>query len=56
MDTWDLYFASLCGWMLHPGYQREGAESPTLRQCAELADSMEEIKNGRMDRGSGSSR
>lgn len=42
MEPWDLYFASLCGWMLHPGYCREGVEAPTVEECAELASKMVE--------------
>lgn len=49
MDPWDIYFASLCGWLLHPGYLRQDAVAPTLEYIANLADEMVEIRNGRMD-------
>ena len=55
MNHWDVYFASLCGWMLHPGYSKPGTPRPTLEQIAEMADQMEEIRNARMGScGSGS--
>ncbi|WNK14356.1 MAG: hypothetical protein [Microvirus sp.] len=40
MNVRDLYFMSLCGWLLHPGYQREGAIVPSLREIADLVDDM----------------
>ena len=50
MDAWDLYFASLVGWLLHPGYLRPGTSRPDLNELADLADEMVDIRNGRMDR------
>ncbi len=38
--TWDLYFCSLAGWTLHPGYKRPGTSSLTIMDCAQLADQM----------------
>lgn len=49
-DPWDVYFASLAGWLLHPGYQRPGTAIPTIEDVAELADQMMEERNGRMGR------
>ncbi len=40
MDKFDLYFATLAGWLLHPGYLREDAVRPTLEACADLAETM----------------
>ncbi len=51
MTTWDLYFASLVAWTLHPGYLREGCSPPDLEALAQLADQMMEISNGRMGSG-----
>jgi len=35
-----LYFGTLVGWTLHPGYLKPGSERLTLEQCAILADAM----------------
>ena len=40
MDVFDIYFSSLVAFTLHPGYEREGTERPTIKQCAELAQQM----------------
>lgn len=40
MDPWDVYFATLVGMILHPGYQREGTQKLTIEDCAKLADQM----------------
>lgn len=40
MEIWDLYFAQLAAWRLHPGYQREGAKVPSFSEIAEMADEM----------------
>ena len=45
--SWDLYFAGIVGWTLHPGYLRENAERPNLEECAKLADEMLKIKQER---------
>lgn len=37
MDVFDIYFASLCALTLHPGYEREGTERPSIEECAQLA-------------------
>lgn len=47
MDRWDLYFATLAGWTFHPGYSREGTERPTMQDCKDIADIMEQIANER---------
>ena len=44
MDEWDIYFATIVGMQLHPGYTREGTEPLTIEQCAQLADKMMEVK------------
>ncbi len=38
--AWDVYFASLAGWTLHPGYKRPGTEKLSIIDCAEKADQM----------------
>jgi len=40
MTIWDIYFAGLVSMSLHPGFNRENAEKPTLEECAEMADKM----------------
>ena len=40
MTAWQLYFATLVGMAMHPGYSREGMHRPTLEECAEMADRM----------------
>lgn len=45
MNVWDLYFASLVGMRLHPGFLREGAQAPSLEELAELANQMMEIRS-----------
>jgi len=45
MDRLDLYFATLAGWMLHPGYLKEGAKAPSLREIFKLAEDMVIIRD-----------
>ena len=45
METWDLYFATIVGMQLHPGYARENVKSRSLRECAELATDMMEVRD-----------
>ena len=40
IDEWDLYFSTIVGWQLHPGYNRENAKKLTIKEAAELADHM----------------
>lgn len=44
MEVWDLYFATLAGWTLHPGYKRAGTTQIDLMDCARLANQMMEIR------------
>ena len=44
MEIFDLYFASLVGITLHPGYNRDNATPLTLEDCAKMADEMLEIR------------
>jgi hypothetical protein len=44
---WDIYFASCCGWILHPGYNREGTVRATIKDAADIADQMLEERNNR---------
>lgn len=47
MDPWDLYFCSLCAWLLHPGYLRDGAARPSLNQIADMVDEMLAVREER---------
>ena len=47
MDKFDLYFAALAGWLLHPGYEREGTIRPTLDSIVYMAEQMVDISDGR---------
>ena len=47
MDKFDLYFATLAGWVLHPGYLRADCFPPTLGACAVLAEEMVGISDSR---------
>ena len=40
MTVWDVYFAGLVSMTIHPGFNREGTEKPTLEECADMADKM----------------
>lgn len=40
MEVWDLYFATMAGWMMHPGYCKDGSRPPSLEECADIADKM----------------
>ena len=44
MTTWELYFATIVGMSMHPGYEREGTERPSLEECADKADEMMEYE------------
>ncbi len=45
MDTWDIYFATIVGMSLHPGYNREDTEAYTLEDLAIIADDMMELRS-----------
>lgn len=47
MDLWDYYFGVLASWTLHPGYLREGAQAPSLRDIANMVDEMIKVRNER---------
>ncbi len=47
MSKFDIFFASLAGWILHPGYQREGAHLPHMDDIVKLAEEMVYISDGR---------
>ncbi len=44
MDTWDLYFITVVGWKLHPGYP----DDVDLEKCADIADKMMEVRRWRI--------
>ncbi len=43
MTIFELYFASIASWRMHPGYLRDGVEPPSLEECADIAELMELI-------------
>lgn len=47
MSDWDLYFTTVVGWQMHPGYLREGAKPLSLSECAAVADEMLLLKEER---------
>ncbi len=47
MSKFDIFFASLAGWILHPGYQREGAHLPHMDDIVKLAEEMVYISDVR---------
>lgn len=44
MTIWQLYFATLVGMSMHPGYLKPGTHRPSLTELAHMADSMCEIE------------
>ena len=47
MSKFDIFFASLAGWLLHPGYQRPGTPLPHMDDIVKLAEEMVYISDGR---------
>ncbi len=46
--VWDLYFAGVVGWTLHPGYLKEGMEKTrTFNDCADIVDEMMKVRDER---------
>ena len=44
-QAFDVYFASLAGWRLHPGYLRDGAEPPCLEEISSIALDMLRLRD-----------
>lgn len=40
MTVWDCVYIQLCGWVLHPGYKREGASAPSFAEIAVMCDAI----------------
>jgi len=47
VDRIDLYFATLCSWIYHPGYQRVDTQTPTLEAIADMVDAMIKLRESR---------
>ncbi len=47
--VWDEFFSNIVGWTYHPGYYRENATKPTLKECADEADAMMRVRDKRKD-------
>ncbi len=45
--AWDIYYAQICSWGLHPGWQKYATKAPTIEECAEMADAMLEQRKER---------
>lgn len=45
MDVWDIYFATLVSFTLHPGYLKDEDRRPSLAECARMADQMYELRS-----------
>ena len=45
--VWDMFFAEVAGWSIHPGFNRENAKQPTISECADMADEMLRVRNER---------
>ncbi len=50
--TWDLYFLTIVGWSLHPGYQRNPESKLTLDEAAHMADEMLRVREEKWQSGS----
>ncbi len=40
MEVFDLYFASVVSWTLHPGYNKPDTPKPSLAELRELVEAM----------------
>jgi hypothetical protein len=47
MNTWDIYFSTVVGWSLHPGYNKEGTKKISLEEAAKIADEMMRLRGER---------
>lgn len=45
LGVFDIYFATLAGIAIHPGYSRDNVTQPTLEECAKMAQDMIEVRN-----------
>jgi hypothetical protein len=44
MEVFDMYFATVVGMAIHPGYSRDNVKQLTLEECAEVASKMVAIR------------
>ena len=44
LGVFDIYFATLVGMAIHPGYSRDNVEQPSLEDCAAKAKEMIDIR------------
>ncbi len=40
MSVWDVYFCSIVGITMHPGYNKPETHKPSIEECAAIADQM----------------
>lgn len=45
INVFDLYYGTLVGMAMHPGFNRDNVVQPNLEECAEIAQKMVEIRN-----------
>jgi hypothetical protein len=44
LGVYDIYFATLVGMAIHPGYSRDNVEQPSLQDCSDKAIEMMKIR------------
>jgi len=44
MEFRDFLLMQLCSWLLHPGYQREGAKVPSLPELFDLVERIDVMR------------
>jgi hypothetical protein len=43
-EEWNLYYITVVGWSLHPGYNKPGTKKLTLEDCVKIATEMQKEK------------
>ena len=44
LGVYDIYFATLVGMAIHPGYSKDNVTQPSLQDCSDKAIEMMEIR------------